>query len=66
MRKRGDEISLEARIVTVADAWEAMTHSRPHRSAVSADRAIEALRSDAAAGLLDGSVCEALPSGAGI
>jgi HD-GYP domain-containing protein (c-di-GMP phosphodiesterase class II) len=66
MRKRGDEISMEARIVTVADAWEAMTHPRPHRSAVSADRAVEDLRSDAAAGLLDGDVCEALPSGAGI
>jgi HD-GYP domain-containing protein (c-di-GMP phosphodiesterase class II) len=60
LSKRGDEVSMEARIVTVADAWEAMTHPRPHRNAVSADQALESLRGEAAAGLLDRDVCETL------
>jgi putative nucleotidyltransferase with HDIG domain len=33
----GDEIPLEARILAVADAYEAMTADRPHRSAHSAE-----------------------------
>ena len=60
LSKRGDEVSVEARIVTVADAWEAMTHPRPHRNAVTPDQAVEALRAEAAAGRLDRDVCEAL------
>lgn len=37
----GDKIPLEARILAVADSYDAMTHDRPHRSAMTS---IEALR----------------------
>ncbi|MHB8333477.1 MAG: HD domain-containing phosphohydrolase [Acidimicrobiales bacterium] len=36
----GDEISLAARIVAVADVFEAMTHHRPHRPGYSVDEAL--------------------------
>ncbi len=36
----GDEISLPARIVAVADVLEAMTHHRPHRPGYSVDEAL--------------------------
>jgi hypothetical protein len=42
---RGDEIPLPARIVTVADSFDAMTSSRPYRSALPQDVALaEVLR----------------------
>jgi HD-GYP domain-containing protein (c-di-GMP phosphodiesterase class II) len=41
----GDEIPLEARIVAVADAFHAMTSSRPYRAALSVGEAVEVLRS---------------------
>lgn len=37
----GDEISLEARIVQVADVFEALTHNRCYRPAWSIERAVE-------------------------
>jgi HD-GYP domain-containing protein (c-di-GMP phosphodiesterase class II) len=36
---RGDEIRLEARIIAVADTFEAMVHDRPYRSAPGPERA---------------------------
>src|SRR5918997_886300 len=39
----GTEIPLEARILAVADAYEAMTSDRVYRSAISADEAIAEL-----------------------
>ena len=39
----GDEISLAARIVAVADVFEAMTHHRPHRPGYSVDEALAEL-----------------------
>jgi response regulator RpfG family c-di-GMP phosphodiesterase len=36
---RGAEIPLAARIVALADAWDAMTAARPHREALSAEAA---------------------------
>ena len=65
LSKRGEEVSIEARVVTVADAFEAMTHPRPHREAMSADPAIEALRAEARNGRFDPEVCSALVSAAG-
>ena len=40
----GDEVPLEARIIAVADAYEAMTSERPYRAALGADEAAEELR----------------------
>ena len=44
---KGDEILLEARIVAVADAVEAMLAKRPHRPALSLAACIEELQSQA-------------------
>jgi putative nucleotidyltransferase with HDIG domain len=46
---RGEQIPLGARIIAVADAFDAMTQSRPYRDAMEPARAIEELRSDAGA-----------------
>ena len=40
----GDEIPLEARILTVADSYDAMTSARPYRGAMSHAAAMEELR----------------------
>jgi len=42
---RGDEIPLLARILTVADSFEAMTADRPYRAGMSVDQALEELAS---------------------
>lgn len=44
---RGEEIPLGARIIAVADAFDAMTTDRPYRKALSRDDAIEQLRKNA-------------------
>jgi diguanylate cyclase (GGDEF)-like protein len=44
---RGEEIPIEARILFVADAFEAMTSDRPYRRGSSVDEAIEELRRSA-------------------
>jgi putative nucleotidyltransferase with HDIG domain len=41
---RGEEIPLGARIITVADSFDAMTTDRPYRVALSVERATETLR----------------------
>ncbi len=41
---RANDIPLGARIVAVADAYDAMTHDRPYKRAISHDLAIEELR----------------------
>jgi diguanylate cyclase (GGDEF)-like protein len=55
----GTDVPLEARILAVADAYEAMTRERPHRGAVSAEAAAEELRRWADR-QFDGRVVEAL------
>jgi diguanylate cyclase (GGDEF)-like protein/putative nucleotidyltransferase with HDIG domain len=55
----GDELPLEARILAVADAYEAMTAVRPYRPALAPDEAAEELRR-AAGGQFDEQVVEAL------
>ncbi len=47
---RGDAIPLEARILAVADAYDAMTHDRPQRQAMTAMAAMHELRRCAPAG----------------
>ena len=41
---RGNDIPLGARIVAIADAYDAMTHDRPYKRAMSHDKAIVELR----------------------
>jgi HD-GYP domain-containing protein (c-di-GMP phosphodiesterase class II) len=41
---KGDEISVEVRIVTVADSFDAMTSLRPYRSALSVEHAVQELQ----------------------
>lgn len=41
---RGEEIKLEARIVSVADVVEAMTFHRPYREPIGRDKALEQIR----------------------
>lgn len=44
---RGGEIPLGARVIAVADAWDAMTTDRPYRRGLPARAAIDNLRQDA-------------------
>ena len=46
-RLAGEEISLEARIIAVVDAYDAMTTDRPYRPAMSRERAVAELRAGA-------------------
>jgi HD-GYP domain-containing protein (c-di-GMP phosphodiesterase class II) len=39
--RAGEDIPVEARVLAVADAYDAMTSTRPYRLAVSAERALE-------------------------
>jgi HD-GYP domain-containing protein (c-di-GMP phosphodiesterase class II) len=48
--RRGKEIPLEARILAVADAYDAMTHDRPYRSAMTPLEAMAELRRCSPAG----------------
>jgi HD-GYP domain-containing protein (c-di-GMP phosphodiesterase class II) len=41
---KGDEIPLEARVVAVADAWDAMTSRRVYRSSFSHEKALRIMR----------------------
>ena len=47
---KGDEIPLTARILAVADAYDAMTHDRPHRPALPTIEAINELKRCSPAG----------------
>lgn len=55
---KGEEIPLEARIVAVADSFDAMTSDRPYRKALSRDVAVAEIRS-ASGGQFDPRVVEA-------
>jgi diguanylate cyclase (GGDEF)-like protein/putative nucleotidyltransferase with HDIG domain len=44
---RGEQIPLGARILSVADSFDALTHGRPHRPAMSPAAAIRLLRAEA-------------------
>jgi HD-GYP domain-containing protein (c-di-GMP phosphodiesterase class II) len=56
---KGEDIPLEARILAVADAYEAMTNERAYRPAMSDEEACQELR-DGAGTQFDGDVVEAL------
>lgn len=44
---RGEQIPLEARIVAVADVWDALTSDRPYRKAMPLPQAIAVIRAEA-------------------
>lgn len=44
---KGEEISIEARIISIADAYDAMTNRRTYRDELSRDKAIEELKKNA-------------------
>ena len=44
---KGDEISLAAKIVNVADAFDAMTTDRPYRAGLTVDEAVAQMQSKA-------------------
>lgn len=55
----GEEIPLKARILQVADVYDALTSDRPYREALSSEEALKILRQEAMCGWLDASlVCE--------
>jgi HD-GYP domain-containing protein (c-di-GMP phosphodiesterase class II)/DNA-binding CsgD family transcriptional regulator len=58
-------LSSATRILAAADAFDAMTHDRPHRPAMSARDAGVTLRSEAADGRLDPRAVSAVMEGAG-
>jgi DNA-binding CsgD family transcriptional regulator len=55
-----------ARILAVADAYQAMTELRPHRPAWTPDLAAEQLRREATAGRLDGAAVDGVLGAAGL
>ena len=56
----GTQISLEVRVLTVADIYQALVSERPYKKAFSADKAIGILRAEVAKGWWDHDVVEAL------
>jgi putative two-component system response regulator len=56
---RGDEIPLTARIMQVADIYDALTTDRPYKPAFTPEFALQTLRSEAAAGWRDPNIVEA-------
>ena len=61
----GTALSLSARILAAADAYQAMTEPRPHRSALAAEEAAAELRREVRAGWLDGDAVHAVMAEAG-
>ena len=57
---RGDAVPLKARIVTVADIFDALTSIRPYKSAWPMGQALDELADMVAAGKLDAAAVEAL------
>lgn len=62
---RGRDMELGARLIATADAYQAMTQDRPHRSALSAEQAADALAAEARAGRLDAESVAAVLEAAG-
>ena len=61
----GAEITLHARLLAAADAYQAMREPRPHRPARSPDEVADELRSETKAGRLDGDSVRAVLAAAG-
>lgn len=63
--RRSAPAELGARLVAAADAYHAMTEERPHRPALSAEKARETLVDEARRGLFDRGAVDAVLSAAG-
>jgi HD-GYP domain-containing protein (c-di-GMP phosphodiesterase class II) len=63
---RAREIGPEARILAAADAFDALTHDRPHRRRRSAEEATTQLAAEADAGRLDHDAVRAVIAAAGV
>src|SRR5690606_35379028 len=61
----GSAIPTGARILAVADTWDAMTHDRPHRPARTPDAAASELVTEVSKGRLDPEVVQAVLSSSG-
>jgi response regulator RpfG family c-di-GMP phosphodiesterase len=62
---RADDIPLQTRIITLADMFDALTSSdRPYKHSVTAERALEILRAEAAAGRLDAELVKVMAESA--
>ena len=61
----GGAISVSARILGAADAYQSMREPRPHRAARDAEEAAQLLRLEVRAGRLDGDAVEAVLTAAG-
>jgi HD-GYP domain-containing protein (c-di-GMP phosphodiesterase class II) len=59
-RLRGESIPLGARILVVADAYDALTSWRPYRDALARDAALDEIQRSCARGIYDARVVEAL------
>ena len=57
---RGDEVSIWARIVTVADVYDALITDRPYRAAMSRDDVFSVLHEEVRLGRIDDKVVRAL------
>src|SRR5262249_8001185 len=64
-RLSGASISMSARVLGAADAYQAMREPRPHRQALTADQAAAELRGEVKAGRMDGDAVEAVLGAAG-
>lgn len=56
---KGDEITTEARILMIADMFDALTSDRGYRKAFSVEKAMDIIEKDAKAGRLDANIVEA-------
>jgi len=63
-RLTGERVPLGAQVLAVAEAFEAMTHVRPHRVAIDVTDAVGILRLEASAGRLNEEAVDALAAAA--
>ncbi len=54
----GDDFSVEARIIAVADVFQAMVQDRPYRDGMTLDEVIQVMEADVISGKLDGEIVE--------
>lgn len=63
---KGDSIPLEARIITVADIFQALAQRRPYRRALEPKLILSILKDHASRGMVDGSIVRIIESDLGL